>query len=401
MLKKDLHSKDEVKPLPAPDGITRFLWWLAAADADILAECRTERERYRIIGLSVFVTWMFATLAWGYFFSTIVKDDMIVLALALFFGFAILSIDRTLIAAMSRGNGNMRFMPVAFRLLLAVTIGLFISQPVVLMLFKKDITAQLELSKQTKLDAYRKKLTAMNAGQRAELQQSLDRGRQQLQQKESELKFYKDAYIKETDGTGGSGRIGESSIAKVKKSAYMKSEEELALMKHEWEPKEQQLQVQVAAMHSADSLKETIYQGTLTDGFLAQIEALHELTDEHPALQQRYRLIVFIITLIEIMPLLSKVLMPKGEYEERLASATTQSTAAARLETEAGKELLQHYQEAALTADKEIVDEVFESTRELRREEAAAIVKDWQRRENRQYRHLWQQIKDLLLGRIS
>jgi hypothetical protein len=94
-------KKEEEQMAAAPDGITRFLWWLAAADGDILKECRTEKERYRIIGISVLVTWMFATLAWGYFFSTIVNDDMIVLGLALFFGFAILSIDRTLIAAMS------------------------------------------------------------------------------------------------------------------------------------------------------------------------------------------------------------------------------------------------------------------------------------------------------------
>ena len=97
--------KKEEEPAAAADGMTRFLWWLAAADADILKDCRTEKERYRIIGISVLVTWMFATLAWGYFFSTILEDDMVVAGLALFFGFAILSIDRTLIAAMSRNNG--------------------------------------------------------------------------------------------------------------------------------------------------------------------------------------------------------------------------------------------------------------------------------------------------------
>ncbi|WP_160718149.1 DUF4407 domain-containing protein [Chitinophaga solisilvae] len=394
-------QKDDTTAQPLPDGVTRFLWWLAAADEEILKDCRTEKERYRIIGLSVLVTWMFATLAWGYFFSTIVKDDMIVLPLALFFGFAILSIDRTLIAAMSRNNGGNRILPVAFRLLLAVTIGLFISQPVVLMLFKKDITAQLELSKQSKLEAYRAQLNTLNAAQRKTLQQELDRGRQQIQQKQTDLKFYKDAYIKETDGTGGSGRIGESDIARVKKSAYLKTDEELLLLQKEWAPKEQQLQLQLAQMHSADSTKEVIYLGTLTDGFLAQIEALHELTEQHPPLQQRYRLIVFIITLIEIMPLLSKVLMPKGEYDEKLNSATATSTEAARQQVAAGKALQQHYQEAALAEDKRMIDEMFANTRDLRREEAAEMVKDWKARENRRYRDLWQQARDLLLGRIS
>lgn len=393
--------KKEEEVVPGPDGMTRFLWWLAAADADVLQECKTEKERYRIIGVSVLVTWMFATLSWGYFFSTIVNDDMVVAGLALFFGFAILSVDRTLIAAMSRTNGSIKMMPVIFRLVLAVTIGLFISQPVVLMLFKKDIDTQLELGKQAKLDAYRAQLVKLNAGQMATLQQSLDQGKQQLAQKTAELKVYKDGYIKETDGTGGSGRIGESDIARVKKSAYLKSEEELQAMQRAWEPQQQQLQAQMARMHSVDSVKESVYVGTLTNGFLAQIEALNELTETHPPVKQRYRLIVFIITLIEVMPLLSKILMPKGEYDEKLAAATAQGVASARLQTDTSQELMEHYQAAALAADKETVDHLFESTRDLRREQADALVKEWQSRENGQYQNLWQQARRLLLGKIS
>lgn len=393
--------KKEEEVVQVPDGMTRFLWWLAAADADVLQECKTEKERYRIIGVSVLVTWMFATLSWGYFFSTIVNDDMIVAGLALFFGFAILSVDRTLIAAMSRTNGGIKVMPVIFRLVLAVTIGLFISQPVVLMLFKKDIDTQLELGKQAKLDAYRAQLVKLNAGQMATLQQSLDQGKQQLAQKTAEMKVYKDGYIKETDGTGGSGRIGESDIARVKKSAYLKSEEELQAMQRAWEPQQQQLQAQIARMHTVDSLKEAVYVSTLTNGFLAQIEALNELTETHPPVKQRYRLIVFIITLIEVMPLLSKILMPKGEYDEKLAAATAQGVTSAQLQTDTGKELMEHYQAAALAADKETVDHLFESTRDLRREQAEALVKEWKNRENGQYQNLWQQARRLLLGKIS
>ncbi|WP_142683243.1 DUF4407 domain-containing protein [Chitinophaga polysaccharea] len=393
--------KKEEEVVQGPDGMTRFLWWLAAADADVLQECKTEKERYRIIGISVLVTWMFATLSWGYFFSTIVNDDMIVAGLALFFGFAILSVDRTLIAAMSRTNGGIKVMPVIFRLVLAVTIGLFISQPVVLMLFKKDIDTQLELGKQAKLDAYRAQLVKLNASQMAALQQSLDQGKQQLAQKMAEMKVYKDGYIKETDGTGGSGRIGESDIARVKKSAYLKSEEELQAMQRAWEPQQQQLQAQIAHMHTVDSLKEAVYVGTLTNGFLAQVEALNELTETHPPVKQRYRLIVFIITLIEVMPLLSKILMPKGEYDEKLAAATAQGVTSAQLQTDTGKELMEHYQAAALAADKETVDHLFESTRDLRREQAEALVKEWKNRENGQYQNLWQQARRLLLGKIS
>jgi hypothetical protein len=309
---------EQSQPIAPPpvDGFSKFLWWLAAADAEVLKDCRsTDRERYRVIGISVLVTWLFATLAWGYFFSTIADDDVVIAGLAFFFGFAILSIDRSLIAAMS-GAGRRQFLPVAFRLLLAFTIGLFISQPIVLLLFKKDIQAQMVLNRQGKLEKFREELVVLNAAHKGTLQKEMEQWEQQLRQKETQVKQYKDDYIKETDGTGGSGKIGESSIAKVKKTAYLKTEQDLATLRSALEPQQQERQKQLSEIQQEDRVKEQAYMASLTDGFLAQTEALEELTAQHPPLRQRYRLIVLIITLIEIMPLLSKLLMPKGEYDK-------------------------------------------------------------------------------------
>ncbi|HAK11175.1 MAG TPA: hypothetical protein DCO78_03625, partial [Chitinophagaceae bacterium] len=52
----------------------QFLWWLATAEADLLKTCVVDRNRYAIIGMSVMGTWIFATLAWTYFFSTVVSN---------------------------------------------------------------------------------------------------------------------------------------------------------------------------------------------------------------------------------------------------------------------------------------------------------------------------------------
>ncbi|KAA2245692.1 DUF4407 domain-containing protein [Chitinophaga agrisoli] len=304
---------------PAPDGLSKFLWWLAAADINILKDCRADHERYRILGISVGVTWLFATLAWGYFFSTIVDDDVVIGGLAVFFGFAILSIDRSLITAMS-GSGRRKFLPAAFRLLLAFTIGLFVSQPIVLLLFQKDIQAQMVLNRQGKLERFRAELNTLNEDRTTTLQKDLQQWQQQLQQKEAQVKAYKDDYIKETDGTGGSGKIGESSIARVKKTAYLKADEELTALRNSLGPQQQERQTQLSGLWQENVAKEKVYVASLTNGFLAQTEALEELTVEHAALRNRYRLIVLIITLIEIMPLLSKLLLPKGEYDRLLES---------------------------------------------------------------------------------
>ncbi|UYQ94620.1 DUF4407 domain-containing protein [Chitinophaga horti] len=379
------------------DGLSRFLWWLAAADADILKDCKADKERYRIVGIAVLVTWMFATLAWGYFFSTVLNDDMIVAALALFFGFAILSIDRSLIAAMSRNQSGNKFVPVAFRLLLAVTIGLFISQPVVLMLFQKDIQAQIVLNKQTKLDTFRKELGELNAARKSEIQGGLDGLNAEVRTKEEQVKDYKDAYIRETDGTGGSGRIGESAIARVKKSEYLKAEEDLIKLRKANAPKILEREAQLQQLVKEDSVKEQAYIITLTDGFLAQTEALTDLTEKHPPLKQRYRLVVFLITLIEVMPLLTKLLMPKGEYDEKLAAITAQSISDAQLGLEKGKVLQHHYHDIATAADQETMDQLFELTRDARRQHARDLVEEWKEQDGKRYPALWTRARKMLM----
>lgn len=379
-----------------PDGWSRFLWWLAAADPEVLAECKADRERYRIIGLAVLVTALFATLAWGYFFSTVVKDDLLIGGLALFFGFAVLCIDRSLIAAMQR-NGKPQVLPVAFRLILAITIGLFISQPVVLMLFQKDVQAQMVVDRQKKMEDYRKQQTAYNAERTTRLRNQLAGYDKTLAGREKQVQDYKDAYIRETDGTGGSGRIGEYAVAKVKRNEYLKAEEELRQLRSETAVLREGPLQELAVIQAEDSAREAAYRATLTDGFLAQIEALNTLTEERPPLQQRYRLIVFIITLIEIMPLLTKLMMPKGEYDARLAAMTAASVSQSELSAKEQRALQAHFHEGAGAADKEVMDHIFGLTANARRRESEKLVEEWEQADGRSFRKLWASARRLLL----
>ena len=80
-----------------PSLFTEFLWWLSTAEKEILIDAEIDRNRYKIIGMSVLATWLFATLAWAYFFSIVVSSFTISIFLGFFMGFIILTIDRTLI----------------------------------------------------------------------------------------------------------------------------------------------------------------------------------------------------------------------------------------------------------------------------------------------------------------
>lgn len=376
-------------PAPAVDNTSRFLWWMAAADAQTLKDCRADRERYRIIGTAVLITWMFATLSWGYFFSTVVEDDLLVGLLSLFFGFAILSIDRSLIAAMTRKHGREAIAPAVFRMLLAITIGLFISQPVVLMLFKKDIQAQMAINKQTKMDAFKAQLAASSADLKMALEQQQTFLQNELKKQQTQVKAYKDGYIQETDGTGGSGKIGASEIARIKKNEYLKAEGEWLALEGKIQPQLEELSTRLKQLADQNQQKEKAYAATLTDGFLTQVTALNDLMTQNNTLRLRYRLVVFIITLIEVLPLLSKLLMPKGEYEEMVACNVAADVAACQLNMEHTMWLQEYFHETAAQQDKELVDRIFSMTADMRQQQAGEVVKSWNETNGKQYQTLW------------
>jgi len=379
-----------------PDGFSRFLWWLATVDPEIIKNCGSEKERYRIIGMSVLVTWMFATLAWGYFFSTILDDELIIGGLALFFGLAILAIDRNLIAAMGKGSGAGSWLPVVFRLALAVTIGLFLSQPIVLMLFQKDIQSQIALNKEKKMETFRGQLTELNAPLVAEYQSHITALKKQEQVEADQVNALKDSYIKETDGTGGSGKIGEAAVAKVKKTAFLQGEADLDQLRKDADPQIVLYQSKLDTLEWENKKKEGVYAANLSEGFLAQVEALNDLLVGHAPLRTRYQLIILIITLIEVMPVLSKLLLPKGEYESRVLKGAELGVYRAGLASDRERSLEEYYAEKALEADKASIDQFFESSKSAKEEMGRAVVEG---AGGRSYSQLWQKFRRQVLSK--
>ena len=87
-----------------PSEFTEFLWWLSTAERELITDCVVDRNRYRIIGMTVLATWAFATLAWTYFFSTVVDHAYLFVPLGLFMGFIVLCIDRALIKGINKSS---------------------------------------------------------------------------------------------------------------------------------------------------------------------------------------------------------------------------------------------------------------------------------------------------------
>ncbi len=374
----------------------KVLWWMAAADVKIIKDCGPDRFRYSVIGYTVMATWIFATLAWGYFFSTLFDDMLIILPAALFFGFVILTIDRGLIAGINSNGGKNRWLSLSLRLVLALTIGFFLSQPVVLMLFKRDVDAHLPVVKEKKISAYTAQIRKENAIPLQQAKTEIDRIRGEQKAKEQEILDLKNAYIRETDGTGGSGKIGEYTIARVKKVAYLKAEEDLIGWKRSNQAAFDSALAQEKNIEATIQSRITEFEAGLADGFLTRIETLDDLMLTHPPVKYRYRLVIMLIMMIELMPLLTKLMIPSGLYEEKVQHATLRQKLAWRNEREAVQEVEKQFYEQALATDKQLQSDLMAEIDEFRRKEAEHYFNQWKQNPGK-VRQFWEQLKSRLL----
>ena len=296
---------------------TQFLWWLSTAEKEIITDCVIDRNRYSIIGYIVLTTWLFATGAWTYFFSTAIENPWIYIPLGIFMGFIVLCIDRALIKGINRKNRN-RFTPFLFRGLLALTIGLFMAQPAILFLFEKEIKVQISLDNETRKAQKRKELDSLYGQRKIELvkaKQEIERT-QAIQQ--ATVNEALNNYLKEADGTGGSGKVGLEKIALAKKIAYEQLNAEKNNSMIQLKPRLDSIERSLGNVESIIQMEEAAFAKLLNTGFLTRMQGLNNLLNANNALRFRYYLIVAILMLIELMPVIVKSLLPSGAYEEKV-----------------------------------------------------------------------------------
>ncbi|MEO7463013.1 MAG: DUF4407 domain-containing protein [Ferruginibacter sp.] len=341
---------------PAP--FTKFLWWLATADADILSGCKSEKTKYSIIGLAVMATWLFASLAWTYFFYTVSASWLTALLPGLFMGFIILTIDRVLIKGITASNKRKIF-PLLFRGILAICIGSFMAQPAVMYIFNKEITQQVALDNEARKAMHKGLTEQYYSGRKQELLQEKERLIKNEFAADSAVAAARQNFIAETDGTGGSGKRGVKEIALAKKSAYVALDSQYRHLQNIQKPFLDSLDQGLAIIDTEIKSREKAFAGLENEGFLTRASALNNLLKTSPALQYRYYLIVFILVLIELLPVLAKSMLPSGSYDASLKSQETLELADLELSEEKQRRLLRHYHDLSATHDEEAISSHF------------------------------------------
>ena len=298
-----------------PGKFTKFLWWLSTAEQELIESAVIDRNRYAITGMTVLGTWLFATLAWAYFFSTVVSNIWAPFVLGIFMGGIILGIDRSLIKGINQNN-KLKLVPISFRVLLAMTIGLFMAQPALLYLFDKEIHTQISVDNEQRKRIKIQQQDSVYVSIKQPLLLQRNQLQSQLLAKDKEVSAARESFIAETDGTGGSKKIGLKEIAKAKQDAYQKLQLNYIALEQSLTPEIRTADSTLKNIDAGILKEQAAFENLLNDGFITRIEALNNLIKNNSAVAFRYYLLVVILMLIELMPVIAKTLLPSGTYDE-------------------------------------------------------------------------------------
>ena len=379
-----------------PTQFTEFLWWLSTAEKEILVDSVVDRNRYRIIGMTVLATWAFATFTWTYFFSTIVDAVLLYTALGLFMGFIILTIDRALIKGITKFNKR-KFAPLLFRAVLAITIGTFMAQPAVLYMFDKEIKLQTSLDNEKKKMLKQQELVALFKAPKETLLKQNAELKTELAVKYEAVNKARENFLAETDGSGGSGKVGIKDIAIAKRNEYQKLDGEYQSLLKESQPKLDSMEIAKKEIDNKIKTEEANFILYLNNGFLTRVEALTNLLKNNPALQFRYYLIVFILMLIELMPVIAKSILPSGSYDEKVMLREEMEIDIANSNMRKEQQLKELYNQMAFEYDAEAITAFFALTKDARSEKMKAFSKKWKEENHQTFDGLWEKMKKELL----
>ena len=384
-----------------PSDFTKFLWWLSTAEKELLIDAVVDRNRHKIIGMTVLATWAFATLAWTYFFSTVAATIWFAIPLGFFMGFIILTIDRALIKGINKFSTR-KLWPLLFRGLLAVTIGVFMAQPALLYLFNKEIKLQTSLDNEKRKKAKSLELNSLFKSKKETLLADKENLNKEAATKYADIIKAKDNFLAETDGSGGSGKVGIKTVAMAKKIEYLKLETAYQSLISTQLPAKNTIDIELKNIEETIKKEEADFAKYFNDGFLTQSEALNNLIENNRALQFRYYLLVMILLLIELMPVIAKTILPSGTYDEKAMLQENMEKEMAQTSINQTKQLKEFYNDLAYQNDVEIMTAFFDLTKKDRINKIKENSQTWSEGNGGTFDDLATNMKrTLLTGQIS
>ena len=363
----------------------KFLWWCAGAHQDLLKQFPSEHAKHSGLGGVLLATLMLASLAAGYAIYTVFDNWMYAMGFGIIWGLIIFNFDRFLVSTMRKYGISKRkqlWMAVP-RLALALLIGFTIARPLEMKIFEKEINVKMTENMHKKIQLNDSLLAMENEAQINDATKERQRLINRKDAIEDTLHKLQQAYVQEADGTGGSGQRGIEELTQLKMNAFDQ-------VRTQFGPEVLQLERKIAAQddiltnakaNMEQKRNEFSTSAAASMGFLERNKALSDLSGEETSVFWSCLLISLLIILIEVGPILSKLIMPIGPYDIALAKEELLQMAADENHIRADKEIRNEKKKAFFQRQKEMSDQLVNKLTELQKKNIDKELDQWERGE--------------------
>jgi hypothetical protein len=273
------------------------------------------------------------------------------------------------------------------------------AQPAILYMFNKEIKLQTSLDNEKKKVLKMNELEAVYKTRKTDLASQKQALQNEIGLKYNDVNKSRENYIKEADGSGGTGKVGIKDIANAKKKEYDKLDAEYQTLATAEQAKINAIEKEQQTINENIKKEEQLFTNYFNDGFLTRIEALNNLIKNNSALQFRYYLLVIILMLIELMPVIAKTMLPSGSYDEKVRLREDMEKEIARSNMKKEQELKEMYNTMAQTNDQEAITAFFSITKEDKSEKMKAFSKRWRDEKHETFDGLWSKMKREILSK--
>ena len=364
---------------------SHFLWWCAGAHQQLLKDYPSEHTKYAGLGGVLLATFVLASLSAGYAIYSVFNNWMWAIAFAIIWGLIIFNFDRFLVSTMRKYGVSKRkqIWIAAPRIILALLIGITISRPLELKIFEKEIDTKVAENRHHKILLNDSLLQAENKSTLLNAQQERSSLLQRKSNIEDTLHRLQQAYVQEADGTGGSLQRGIEKLTLLKQQAY-----NLALQ--QFTPELQRLTNQITYQDSIlnnaaanNEVKRKNYEEAVTAnvGFLERNKALSDLSSQESSVFWADFFISLLIILIEIGPVLSKLIMTVGPYDVALAKTELLQMATHENEMKRDQDLLFDKMNGLYEKKKEMSDDLLQKISSLQQKHINTELERWEKGE--------------------
>jgi hypothetical protein len=367
---------------------TNFLWWCAGAHQKLLKQFPSEHSKYAGIGGVILATFVLAGIAGGYAVYSVFGNWLWTVAFGIVWGLIIFNFDRFLVSTMRKyGVSKAHQLRMAIpRMILALLIGITIARPLELKIFEKEIDVKVAENRHKKMLLND---SLLNRETTASIQTAESERSRLIARKESiedTLHRLQTAYVQEADGTGGSMRRGIESLTLMKQEAYNNAVRQFTPELTELRSGIAYQDSILATVRGTTEAKRKTYESDLAGkvGFLERNKALSDLSNEESSVWWSNMLLSLLIILIEIGPVLSKLILNVGPYDIALAKEELLHMAESEHQLRTQKEMLIDKHKLIRQRKKEVSEELVEKLTQMQRDNMQKDLDQWQKGEKNQ-----------------